>query len=398
MNSKSVLANAADSKAEETKTSEGIASAQSSVALASEALAKARVMQQLQQHEAATAASNRYLEELHYQKEQKQQQQQQQQVALVLQQEQEQAMLLRLMGGAQGPSPAAASDSEYLQKLQLEGLLKQQQRQTTNSLEMLSTKDIISQNKYNRQESALQEAIRMARAKEQHQQEQQQAAILQFMTSNGDNNNNNKAFLNGLLAANAPPANDQGSIARLLEEQERQRLFLQQQNQQSLLPSGVHAGSIQLELEKQLQQQIHAASQAPQGQEARADLIASMFSKAAAANGRNHDQQQANVLSAIARAEEHEKQRILRLQLEHQMRQESLQSTGIIPQQSLLHQQPADLQRLEQERHQQHQKTVEQDAAFHDSKSTILPCRARGMPMDHNVKVRISKNLIPFFL
>ena len=132
MNSKSVLANATDSKAEGTKTSEGIASAQSSVALASEALAKARVMQQLQQHEAANAASNRYLEELHYQKGQ-QQQQQQHQAALVLQQEQEQAankqaMLLRLMGGAQGPSSAAAADSEYLQKLQLEGLLKQQQR------------------------------------------------------------------------------------------------------------------------------------------------------------------------------------------------------------------------------------------------------------------------------
>jgi len=239
----------------------------------------------------------------------------------------------------------------------------------------------------------------------------------------------------------------ENTILQLLEERERQRLIAQHhhQNQQSqhqtFLPQGVTSSSalssvpsaspMQLKLQQQLQQHLQAQQQQQEqhhggNQGERSDLIGSVFAKVAAATASasdkmNHNsaQQQpipSQVLSAIAAAEEQDKQKLLQLQHHHQNSQESFQSSGMmmdalshsqqqrqrLQQQALVHnhqqqqqqQQAAALTQQRQEsihlnremQQQQQQQSVERDVSFHDSKSTILPCRARGMPMDHNIK------------
>jgi hypothetical protein len=304
-------------------------------------------------------------------------------------------------------------------------------------------------NKYKRQETALQKAILMARADEElrkqqleHQQqvqdqreleqhrEQQKAAMLQLMSSE---ENSNSALLNALrIAAAAGSSADESAIMQVLEEREQQRVMGQNPHTQRpylspTAPSLAAPGSqMQLELQNQLQHHLQAQQLHGTGPGERADLIGSVFAKvaAASANGSSHHQGfngspepsaeaplPSRVLSAIAAVEQQEKQNLLQLQQHHQSSQGSFQSSGMmmdvlshsqqqrqrLQQQAMAHHQQQQQQQQQQAAalahqqqdsvQQQQQPAVERDASVHDSKSTILPCRARGMPMDHNVKV-----------
>ena len=441
------------------------------------------VYQQIQQQQGA-AAKIRYVEEIRQEEEQfskdrlatimlQHEREEQQQAA------KQQATIMRLVGrgspsavtkapiGAtspQGPQGMnQCQEAEYLQQLRLEALAQHQRQENLAKLvisnEMGSangnipgsppsktvSKDLAS-HKYQRQDTALQKAILIARADEElrkqqlvrqqkvqeqreikqqrdqehHRQQLQQTAVLQLI-ANGESNS---SFANALRAAtpSAGPqypgsrSSDDSAILHLLEERERQRLMLQHQPkiQQSqlrpFLPQSVASSAAipsALQHHLQAQQQSHGGNQGE-----RANLIRAAV--AAATNDYNNPHQPSmpsRVLSAFAAAEEQEKQELLQLQRYHQNGQKAFQSSGMmmdvmsksqqqqqqrLHQQALVHhqQQAEALAQQQQEsiqinREMQHsQESVERDPSFHNSKSTILPCRARGMPMDHNMKVR----------
>eukprot|EP00537_Pseudo-nitzschia_pungens_P012026 CAMPEP_0172391864 /NCGR_PEP_ID=MMETSP1061-20121228/8164_1 /TAXON_ID=37318 /ORGANISM="Pseudo-nitzschia pungens, Strain cf. pungens" /LENGTH=1022 /DNA_ID=CAMNT_0013122585 /DNA_START=143 /DNA_END=3211 /DNA_ORIENTATION=- len=207
-------------------------------------------------------------------------------------------------------------------------------------------------------------------------------------------------------------------------------------------PAPLSSSSSSLALQQQLQQQIIAQHQ-QQGNKnvsgsERTDLIGSVFAKVAAAAAANRDPSilrevsgsssssapapssdpptatRSMVFSAIAAAEEQEKQQKQILHLTQQQQeqqgqrqrhvmdtlshhqQQLQQHAGLARQQAAVvaHSQRDPVangnvmepQQPKSKQLPQSQPSVEQDASFHDSQSMILPCRARGMPMDHNIK------------
>lgn len=334
-------------------------------------------------------------------------------------------------------APPGAPASKTLSKDVATHKYKRQDTALQKAILMARADEELRKQQLEHQQKA-QEQIELEHQIELEKHRQQQAAVLQMM-SNGDSND---AFVKALRAAagsSGHGGSEESAILQLLEERERHRLLAQhQQNQhRPFLPQAVasspgisvapSASSMQLDLQNQLQQHLQARQQHHEAE--RSDLIGSVFAKvaaaAASANNNHHPgspsspsaQQQAlpsQVLSAIAAAEEQEKQKLLQLQQHRQNSQESFQSSGMmidalshsqqqrqrLQQQALLNQQQQQQQQAaamaQQQQEsiqlnremQQKQPSVEQDASFHDSKSTILPCRARGMPMDHNVKVR----------
>lgn len=439
--------------------------------------------QQIHQQQ-GVAAKARYLEEMRKEEEKLSKDRLS---TIMLQHEREQhqaaahrAAIMQLVGRNPSVSTIAPvratspQETEYLQQLRLEALVQQHRQETLANLAMSKETESsngsgtitgapiakslpkdVAKHKYQRQDTALQKAILMAKADEEllkqqlekaqeqreiehklehHRQEQQKAAMLQLM-SNGDSNS---VLAKALRAASAPAGpypgsgvNDDSAILQLLEERERQRLLAQHfpKDPRSFMPQPVASSaaissmpSSQIGLQQRLQHHLQSQQQNHGTHGERADLIGSVFAKAAAAaaskNQINHHPSvlshqspvTSQVLSAIVAAEEQEKQKLLQLQKHRQNSQESFQSSGImmdarsrqhqqhqrLHQQALAHQQQqaATLAQQQQEsirlkrEIQQGQDSVERDVAFRDSKSTILPCRARGMPMDHNVKVR----------
>ncbi len=447
-------------------------------------------------HQQGAAAKVRYLEEIRKEEEKLSKDRLS---TIMLQHEREhqqaaahRAAIMQLVAG--NPSVSAIApvratspqETEYLQQLRLEALVQQHRQETLAKLAMSKetessngsgnipgapmakslSKDV-AKHKYQRQDTALQKAIVMAKADEEllkhqleqqqkaqeqreiehhleqehHRQEQQKAAMLHLM-SNGDGNSVLAKALRAASASAPTPAgppypgsgvSDDNAILQLLEERKRQTLLAQHfpKNPRSFLPQSVASSaaissmpSSQLELQQRLQHHLQSQQQNHGSHGERADLIGSVFAKTAAAAAKNHNNHHptvlahqspvtSQVLSAIAAAEEQGKQKFLQLQQHRQNSQESFQSSGIMMdarslssrqhqqqerfhQQALAHQQQqaATLAQQQQEsiqlkrEMQQGKDSVDRDVAFRDSKSTIHPCRARGMPMDHNVKVR----------
>ncbi len=313
-----------------------------------------------------------------------------------------QATIMRLIGsgspphaalrspiGAPPPGTSTQQEAEYLQRLRLEALVQQRHQEALNQL----TSGGIPTSDPSMTDTNLQEAILLARAEEElrkqqlgkqleqeHQRKQlEQIAMLELMANR---DNNTSAFVKAIRAAKAPTgasypngrSSEDSSVLQLLKERHLQQTMAHH------LPQGQKS---HFEL-----RHLHGVIQGE-----RADLVRA----ALAASTLQSNPRQAVIPSQIvSTAEEQEKQKILQLQ---QDRKCTLDQHQLFHQQALLNQRQEqeaavllaqkqqESNKLKQEMQRPH-KTVEKDAAFHDSKSTILPCRARGMPMDHNLKVR----------
>ena len=313
-----------------------------------------------------------------------------------------QAAIMRLIGSGSPPPPASRSpigapppgintqqEAEYLQRLRLEALIQQRLPEALNQLPNGS----IPTSDPSMTETDLQKSILMARAevelrkqqlgqqfKQEHKKKQlEQIAMLEMMANE---DNNTSAFVKALRAAKAPTGASYAN-SRSSEESAVLQLLKERHLQQTMAHHLPQSQRSHLEL-----QHLHGGIQGE-----RAGLIRAALASSSLQSNPHQVAIPSQILSTISAAEEQEKQKLLD---QHQLlHQQALIRQRQQHQAAVLAQKDQESNNLKQEIQRPHM-TVEQDAAFHDSKSTIFTCRARGMPMDHNAKVRGEVFLFPF--
>jgi len=236
-------------------------------------------------------------------------------------------------GNGSNSSLAAAQEAEYLQQLRLEALVQQRRQETLAQLALA-------------QELGMSQDMQAMLEAEQIRQAAllRQEAFLASMGASGaygsgaaaGGNASAESILGSSLGGLA--AGNEEGILQILQERERQRKFAAMAQAQS---AGSSSG-------------VAAPSTHHHGME-RADLIGSVFAKSASA-------------TSAAAGEEQERQ----LQQQHHQQQYNAAIAA------------AAAESKSAEKSASHISIPEE--AVQDSKTTILPCRARGMPMDHNVK------------
>jgi hypothetical protein len=263
------------------------------------------------------------------------------------------------LGGSNNTYAASAQEAEYLQQLRLEALVQQRRQETLAQLALAQELGM----------STDVQAILEAEQLRQVLMLRQEAllATSQATAAAATKNNANSAIggVEGILAALQGGGGQVGGqvggisedgILQILQEREQQQnlaLLLQAQQQQ------------QQQQHQMLPQQVGSSSgiDLSQGHRLeRADLIGSVFAKP----------NSATVAAATATAtEERDKIQTLQQQL-------MVASAAKVPSSIKTELQPPKEAEI-----------LCQDS----SNTTILPCRARGMPMDHNVKVRRRMNV-----
>jgi hypothetical protein len=251
------------------------------------------------------------------------------------------------LGGSNNSYAAAAQEAEYLQQLRLEALVQQRRQETLAQLALAQELGMSP----DMQAMLEAEQLRQVLMLRQEALLANSAAAAAATTNNGSGA---VGGVEGILAAlqggggGGSGITEEG-ILQILQERERQQklaLLLQaQQQQQQIFPQ--HVGSSP----GLTPSQGHSLE--------RADLIGSVFAKSHIAT------------AAAATAVTEERERVQTLQ---QQLTAASASAAKVASSSKAEQQPPNAAAI-----------IGQDR----SRTTILPCRARGMPMDHNVKVRI---------
>lgn len=342
-----------------------------------------------------------------------------------------QANLLRLL---QGSDPGSDSrdlqgqyETEYLQQIQLEALVQQRRQETLAKFALAQQAPIhtcphlshgshvarqvtdssnrLMIGKFQRQDSALQNAILLARAEEEVRTQQERqfkelvdrgrqfekqkqlekfqqdhaAAILQMASYGSENSVLNTIRTKAKLESVSDPANailEANSICGFLEQQERQRVLGIAQRQQKIWQQNMQSlPSSKSDPRHPLGQQV--------GFREGNDPLGAVVAKLASAKPNS---------STVDRSNKHSRSRQNDLGSSPQTKK-SLVAASFAAYE-------ADEMRklsMRDQKHLGHEQQGEringhmQDAMRscgdqNSSKSTILPCRARGMPMDHTIK------------